>query len=117
MSQRKVFVANRGYHNYSAAERYGVLVPVTEYKVNIKSTDTLIGQIHEVLSHASSDDYLLVSGPAIVNVLCVGAWLARFGSVNLIFYDTLDGDYISREGLDFEQDEEVNWHKPWEEVK
>jgi hypothetical protein len=95
MSDR-VYVSNYGNHDYTKAERFGELHPVTKYRVDIMHTDRLIGEIEEALAEAKESDHLLVSGNPAITAICVFIWLAKFKEVNLLFWDALYQDYMPR---------------------
>jgi hypothetical protein len=101
MRKRKVYITQRGYHRYDKAARYGEFVDVTTGRVDVLHTDRLIANIQEVLSDMNEGDWLLLSGGPLISAICVGYALNRFGHVNILYWDSLLGDYIPREGLDF----------------
>lgn len=96
-----VWLVNKaGYHDYSAAEKYGDLKPITKNRVNIRNSDRLEAIIQDALLDASPDDYLLLSGHALINVLAVTFLYKRFGEVKVLYWDQMFKDYHLRE-LDF----------------
>jgi len=101
VSKSRVFIANVGYHDYSAAERFGKLVAVTRAKVDLEHSDRMEAEIQDALADFNSDDYLLLSGPPLINILAAGFIFKRLGEVRVVYWDGLMRDYHVRE-LTFE---------------
>lgn len=96
-AEPRVFVANWGGHDYSDAQRFGTLVPVTSDRVNLFATDRLEMEMQRVLGDANPTDYLLVSGSPVVNTLCAGFLLRRLGRLRLLIWDARGQRYMLRE--------------------
>lgn len=96
---RKVFITNRGWHNYDKAAQYGELVAVTIGHVDLSATDRLEEKIQFSLRAADSADYLLLSGAPVINALAQAYLMAKFGFVNLIYHDPGKGTYTVRNGI------------------
>lgn len=93
---RRVFVVNLGYHDFSPAKRFGDLVPCTKGNIDLRQTDRIEAQIQTVLNESDEDDYLLVSGSPILVALAVGYWFRLHRTCNLLFWDSMLGDYLHR---------------------
>lgn len=94
----KVFITNKGGHDFSKAERFGDLVFLTSGRVDIYHTDRLVQErIIPGLEGARKTDYLLVSGNPAITAMCLAIWLDRFGEARVLFWDSLYQDYILRE--------------------
>ena len=90
----KVFVPNRGGHDYSAAARYGELVYVSEGLVNRWNLNEMYRMWAAALVDSSPEDFILETS---LNSLCsIGAscFAYRHGRLNLLLFK--DGDYIER---------------------
>jgi len=92
----KVFVINSTTHDYSTAEKYGSVVNVTEGKVPIFKSDAIIGMLKQKLSDFSKDDYLLVSGPALVIIYAVSIVSNKFDEFKIIVFDAKQQCYVVR---------------------
>ena len=68
----KVFIVNRGCHNFSAATNYGELVFMTHGVINRYSASEIYRVFEECLADSTPDDYLLVSGMSTMLVVASG---------------------------------------------
>ena len=93
---RKVYVTNLGFHDYSAAKRFGDIVACTRGNIDLRQTDRIEARIQLVLDQSDSDDYLLISGHPLVVALCIGYWFRLHRTVNLLYFDAMLGDYLVR---------------------
>ena len=94
---RKVFVTNMGFHDFTKAERFGDLLPITENKVDLYHTDRLNASIEQALADMEPEDYILVSGNPFITALVVIHVLNEFSRLRLLYWDPLYQDYILRE--------------------
>ena len=92
----KVYVVNNTHHNYSKAERYGKLVDVTKGKIPIFKTSTVRAMLEKGLAAFTKDDYLLISGPAMVNIMAATLLYNKFDTVKFLIFDAKQQDYVVR---------------------
>ncbi len=92
----KVYVVNDINHDYSKAERYGELVYVTRGKIPIFKTCIVRAMLEIGLVKFTKDDYLLISGPAIVNIIAATLLFNKFDTVKFLVFDAKQQDYIVR---------------------
>ena len=92
----KVYVVNNTNHDYSKAEQYGELVYVTKGKLPIFKTNTVRAMLEKGLVKFTKDDYLLISGPAIVNIMAATILYNKFDTVKFLVFDTKQQDYVVR---------------------
>jgi hypothetical protein len=97
----KVFITSRGQLDFSAAEEYGTLIPVTSGRVNIAAVDELSSKVQDVLNAAGPDDILLINGHPILVVMAAGYIYRRYGYVNVLYHDPAAGKYRLRTRIDF----------------
>lgn len=93
---RKVYLTNQGWHDYSPAQRYGELVPITIGKVDNRHTDRLRAYIHQAMEDMTSKDFLLLSGNPLVVAECTAYLMAKFGKVTYLYWEPLMNDYLIR---------------------
>jgi sulfur transfer complex TusBCD TusB component (DsrH family) len=93
---RRVFVTNVGSHNYEKAKRFGDLIPITQGRVNVASTDRMMQDIAATLTPMQEKDHILLSGNPVIVALVVAEVMHRYGSVNLIYWDAMYQDYFPR---------------------
>ena len=92
----KVYVVNNANHDYSKAEQYGELVYVTRGKIPIFKTSTVRAMLEKGLVKFTKDDYLLISGPAIVNIMAATILFNKFDTVKFLVFDAKQQDYVVR---------------------
>lgn len=92
----KVYIVNNTNHDYSKAEQYGELVYVTKGKLPIFKTNTVRAMLEKGLVKFSKDDYLLISGPAIVSVMAATILYNNFDTVKFLVFDAKQQDYVVR---------------------
>lgn len=88
-----VWLVNEGGHDYTQAEKFGRLMPMTTGSVNPFNPDRLMVMIGHRLKVAAADDFLGISGSPILNALALTMWLARFGSCNVLLWSHRDKEY------------------------
>lgn len=91
---RRVFVVNSGIHDMSAAEQYGQLEPLTEGYIDPARLDRIVAEIRNKLRTSSAEDYILLSGPGIIQVAAAAYMLLRHGIVNTIRW--IQGKYVTK---------------------
>lgn len=88
----KVWIVNFSGHNYSDADRFGTLEAVTVGNISRSSFDRLAFEITQKLSKSSSEDWLLLSGALIANVIAVTIWFRKHGELRALVWDWRAGD-------------------------
>lgn len=94
MNKRKVYVVNHSDQDMSSAERFGELIYLTEGRgVNIFSTDSLLSEIKPKLRDVDDNDFLLLSGHPVLNILSAALIWFKYGRVNVLIFDAKTRDY------------------------
>lgn len=97
MEESKVYIVNYAGYDYSAAMKYGKLVPVTKGTVEIFKEHRMAYDIKQALvDFDPNKDYLLFSGSSIINVVASSIILAKFESYKCLIYGAKRGDYVER---------------------
>lgn len=94
-SNRKVFVTNRGGHNYRDAERFGKLVFITEGSQNRFAASVLYRAAVDALKDSNPDDYILVTSMNVLNSIVSAVFSRMHGRLNLLLFR--NGRYEARE--------------------
>lgn len=92
--QPVVWLVNEGGHVYEAAERFGRIVPLTTANVNPFGLDRLIVNLGQRLELAKENDYILISGLAILNSLVLLIWLTKFEKAKVLQWSTKKRTYV-----------------------
>lgn len=94
MGSPRIFVSNMAGHDYTALRRWGdVIAPITTGQLNFSSLDRVKFQVAEGMKDVTVDDYLALSGAAVVNVMAALIWFHTHGLVKLLNYDKRTGNY------------------------
>ena len=95
----KVYIVNRSIHDYSAAEKFGELVFLSEENMPKFSTSKAYRQFWEVLKDSKPTDHLLISGLPMLGIVAAFILTKKHGRLNLLLFNPSDGmkkDYIER---------------------
>jgi hypothetical protein len=94
----RVFVVNSSGHDFSAANKWGRIIPILEGNINIFRPDRMLHHIISVLQHKkfSCNDYLLLSGNSFGNsLICIAICKKlKLKKINLLVYNAKDHIYI-----------------------
>jgi hypothetical protein len=82
----KVFIVNKGGHNYSSAEEFGELVYLTDGLFNRFAVSNIYRHLSEGLKDSNSDDYILISGLSIMSSIACSIFAVLHGKLNLLLY-------------------------------
>lgn len=94
--QPKVYLPNIGSgHDFSDAERFGTLVPVTEGWVNPFETGVLMRKWKVVLANSHENDYIVVTSLPIICMIGASLFVQKHGRLNLLVYSQ-QGSYRKR---------------------
>lgn len=83
----RIYITNRGLHDFSAAERYGALVDLTKGRYNLLSIGRMWRVMTPILRKSNSEDMILVCGPTTMNIISCSIFLLIHGRLNLLLYE------------------------------
>ena len=98
----KVFVPNRGPHDYSAAWDFGELIFCTEGTINRRDFATMQATLEKAMQSATEEDFILLTSLTSLCAVACSIFAVRFGCLNLLVHE--DGEYLER-FLTFEEQE------------
>ncbi len=99
MAKPKIYIVNKGCHDFSAAEKFGTLITLTEGKYNLLAIGKMYRDMEDILSKSSHDDYIILCGPTVMNVIATSIFTKLHGKLNLLIYcvdNNRDGFYTKR---------------------
>lgn len=96
---RKVYILNKGTHDYSGAEKFGELVFCTEGLINKTDVNQMYLALHEVLQDSEYDDLILMSSLTSLCSVASGYMAHLHGCVNYLIYD---GGKYQESHIDYE---------------
>lgn len=92
-----VWLVNRNAgHDYSAAQKYGSLVPISEGLVYPFATDRFLERAGERLRDFAADDFLLLSGNLLLNAVAIGYLAHRLGWLRVLVFHQPSRSYQVR---------------------
>lgn len=81
-----IYITNRGCHDFTAAEAFGTLIDLTKGKYNLLSLGRMHREMEPLLRGSTPDDYLLVCGPTIMNMVAAIILFNLHKRLNLLIY-------------------------------
>jgi len=84
--RRKVYIPNKSIHDFSAAEKFGDLVFLSEGNISKYKTSRIYRNFIEKLKESKEDDYLMISGLTILNIIASLIMYSLHGKVNLLMF-------------------------------
>ena len=92
---QKVFIPNKGHHDYTDAKRYGELIFVTKGIQNKFSVANMARCWEDALEYSQPTDYILQTSLSILTSIGVASFAVKHnGRVNLLLWG--NGRYIVR---------------------
>lgn len=89
-----VYCVNRGGHDYSAAERFGQLVYLTEGKLAKYDVGQMYRECELGLAESTPDDYILLTSLTTLCSVACSMFAHRHGRLNLLIHK--DDGYVER---------------------
>ncbi len=102
--KRKVYIINKGTHDYSEAEKFGELVFLTEGNYHILSTSKMAREMIYGLKFSTPDDYIMPCSLTVMSSIACGIYARMHKRLNLLIYTVKRGrgEYKART-LNFEE--------------
>ena len=88
-----VWITNFAGHDYEPAKEYGELKHIIKGFISFQSLDRVKYQIVESLQDYKENDFLLLSGTNIINVIATAYVMNKFRKVFLLVFDKDDNTY------------------------
>ena len=85
-TQNKVFVVNKGAHDYTDALHYGTLVYCTEGLVGKYSTSQMVREFEQAFANSSPDDYILLTSLTTLCSIACSVFAVKHGKLNLLIF-------------------------------
>ena len=82
----KVFVVNKGCHDYSPAQEYGELVYLSHSSMDRFDLSKIWRKFEPQLTDCQSDDWILVSGLTVMSVVATSIFVQKHGKLNILLY-------------------------------
>lgn len=82
----KVYIVNRSSHDFSAAEKYGQIVFLSEGPMNRYATTDMIRDFQEVMKDSTPKDYIVLCSLNVMNSLACAVFAHKHGTLNLLLF-------------------------------
>jgi hypothetical protein len=93
---RRVYILNKGEHDYSDALRFGEIVFLTEGELE-KNNHGLTARItRQVIEDSYPDDYIMITGLASHISILTAGFAAKHGKINLLVYHPGKAKYVEK---------------------
>lgn len=91
----KVYITNRGGHDYTDAERFGSLIFLSEGFQNRFAVSSTYRNFIEGMVDSHESDYILVTSMNVLNSVASAIFARKHGRLNLLLFN--NGKYQPRE--------------------
>lgn len=91
---RKVFVVNKGGHDYTAAGQYGELIFLSEGNVDRLAISHMYRLMAEHINDSSPEDYILLCGLPSMQAIACSMFAFKHKRLNLLLF--WNGEYQER---------------------
>ena len=88
---KTIFIVNKGCHDYSAAERFGNLVFLSDGSFNVLSTSRMFRKFAAALQTSKPDDFIIPTGLSTMSIIACCCFAVLHGRLNLLIYYTKNG--------------------------
>ncbi len=93
----KVYIINKGSHDFSSAGRYGRLVYMTEGFQPKFATGTALRRFQFCLQESEPEDWLLLTSLSVLNCLACSVFALKHKQLNLLLFN--GRGYVERKML------------------
>ena len=95
----KIYIPNKGVHDYSSATQYGELIFLSHGKFKLLSIGRMFRTFEPYLKESSPNDYIMLAGATVMNVIACVIFAILHSKLNLLIYSVDhrgDGQYKKR---------------------
>lgn len=89
-----VYIVNRSAHDFSAADKYGNIIFLSEGPMNRYATNSMIRQFEVAMRESEGSDYIVPCSLNVMNAIACAIFAHKHGKLNLLLFK--DGSYIER---------------------
>lgn len=90
----KVYIVSKSSHDFTDAERYGDLIPLSSGPMNRYNTNNIHRQFSDIMDESTEEDYILICGLSIMSSIACGIMAAKHGRLNILIFR--QGRYVER---------------------
>ena len=89
-----VYIVNKSAHDFSAANKYGEIIFLSEGSMNRYSVNNMMRQFTDRMKDSHEDDYLVPCSLNVMNSVASSILSFKHGKLNLLLFK--EGNYIER---------------------
>lgn len=89
-----VYIVNKSSHDFSAADKFGKVIFLSQGPMNRYSTNNMHRQFSDIMKHSGPDDYIVPCSLNVMNSLACAVFANLHGTLNLLLFK--EGEYIER---------------------
>lgn len=90
----KVFILNKGAHDFSPAKKYGDLVYCTEGSLGKWNTSQMVRELQTAMKESDAEDFILLTSLSTLCGVACAIFAMKHGRLNLLIYK--DTGYVLR---------------------
>jgi len=90
----KVYIVNKSAHDFSAADKYGKVIFLSEGSMNRYATNSMVRQFEIAMKESTDVDYIVPCSLNVMNSIACAIFAHKHGKLNLLLFK--DGSYIER---------------------
>lgn len=90
----RVYIVNRGGHDYADAKRYGELHFLSEGQVSKYAVNKIYRMFAMQLRESCPEDWILITGLTVMSCIACSCFATLHGKLNLLLYQS--GKYVDR---------------------
>ena len=90
----KVYILNKGAHDFSPAKKYGELVYCTEGQLGKWNTSQMVRELSAAMADSEAEDYILLTSLSTLCSIACSMFSLKHKRLNLLIFK--DSGYIAR---------------------
>lgn len=94
--QPRVYVVSKGFHDWSAAAKYGQLVFLSTEPIGRTAVSSMMRQFLPELEKSDPNDLIVITGLSVMCSLACAIFYSKHGRLNLLLYDASGNKYVNR---------------------
>ena len=91
---KNVYIVNKSSHNFSAADKFGRPIFLSQGPMNRYGTNNMYRQFKELMKDSGPDDYIVPCSLNVMNAIACALFAFKHGTLNLLLFK--EGEYIER---------------------
>jgi hypothetical protein len=81
-----IYLPNKGAHDYSPAQSFGNFITLTEGPLKLTEVGYLNRIMEEKMEDSHPNDYILICGPTLANIIATAIFVHKHGRINLLIF-------------------------------